>query len=87
MDGWSDVHHLVKVCREIIMNGFLLVFSKIFMKHFHDALNRIPEIEFLHAQGAVGIRHGEVVGIRRRIEDRFVVRPSRMGWVHKAITD
>ena len=59
------------------------------MRHFHDALNHIPESEFLHAQGAVGIRHGEVVGIRRRIEDRFVVRPSRVGWVRKrkAITD
>ena len=33
----------------------------------------IPEHELLHAEGAVGERHGEVVRVRRGVEDRFVV--------------
>ena len=41
-----------------------------------DSLCGIPEHELVHAQGAVGERHGEVVRVRRRIQDRFVVRPA-----------
>ena len=39
-------------------------------------LAHIPEHELLHAECAVGERHGEVVRVRRGEEDRLVVRPA-----------
>ena len=69
------LHNVVFISRKCGVWASLFFF---FTRHISRWFRCVafPEHELLHAQGAVGKRHGEVVRVRRGVQDRFVVRPG-----------